>query len=247
MKRVNFDRVADEYDATRALPNDVMNKVIYALCEEMSDGESVLDVGSGTGRFALPLIKRGFYVTGIDISKRMIEISKNKGFSCCVRGDASFLPFESGSFDFALANHILHLLEDWKDALSEIGRVVRDSMMAVSIMKESGWFKVGYDELLKKYGCETGKPGIGVTDLLEKIEPKKVRDLASVTITQSSDVLLDRIEKRCYSSLWEIPEETHRRVVEEMREKYEGREIENSFDVVIYIWDVRDLDDVGSH
>lgn len=242
MKRVSFDRVADEYDETRYLPQDAMNKVLDALCEEMSGGESVLDVGFGTGRFAVPLLMRGFSVTGIDISKKMIAISNAKGFSRCVMGDASFLPFRSHSFDFALANHVLHLLEDWMDALSEIRRVVRTSLISVIIVKESGWFKEGYDDFLERYGYERKTLGIGEKELSERMPPRAVRATASVTLTQSADIVLDRLERRCLSTQWEVPEDIHRKAIAEMKKKYGGKELESSYDVVTCVWDVDDFD-----
>ncbi|MEE9490262.1 MAG: methyltransferase domain-containing protein, partial [Thermoplasmata archaeon] len=79
VKRVSFDRIADEYDKTRELPEDAMNSVLDALCEEMPESSGILDVGSGTARFALPLSRRGFSVVGIDISEEMLGISRCKG------------------------------------------------------------------------------------------------------------------------------------------------------------------------
>jgi len=34
------------------------------------EGGSILDAGAGTGRFSLPLAKRGYRVTHLDISRR---------------------------------------------------------------------------------------------------------------------------------------------------------------------------------
>ena len=34
--------------------------------------EKILDVGCGNGRFLLPLVRKGYTVTGIDISKDML-------------------------------------------------------------------------------------------------------------------------------------------------------------------------------
>lgn len=44
----------------------------------LSRGEKVLDVGCGSGRHAIEFAKRGFKVTGIDISPHQIEIAKQK-------------------------------------------------------------------------------------------------------------------------------------------------------------------------
>jgi ubiquinone/menaquinone biosynthesis C-methylase UbiE len=52
--------VAEIYDRTRSLPNDVMEKLVRTLTRALSSCKSVLDIGVGTGRFAKPLQDAGF-------------------------------------------------------------------------------------------------------------------------------------------------------------------------------------------
>ena len=67
---ISFERAADFYDKTRALPDEVANKLTEALFAELSNAgaESVLEVGVGTGRISRPLMARGIRVHGVDIS-----------------------------------------------------------------------------------------------------------------------------------------------------------------------------------
>ncbi len=69
----------------------------------------ILDVGCGPGRHALALIERGFMVTGIDVSKRFLEIARDRGnelglgsrlslFEC----DARQMPFDD-EFDAVIS------------------------------------------------------------------------------------------------------------------------------------------------
>jgi 2-polyprenyl-3-methyl-5-hydroxy-6-metoxy-1,4-benzoquinol methylase len=66
----------------------------------------ILDVGCGTGRHALELSKRGYQVTGIDLSESQLKRAKEKAkaadllidFQC---HDARNLPFD-GEFDVAI-------------------------------------------------------------------------------------------------------------------------------------------------
>ena len=244
MKRVSFDTIADEYDETRELPEDAMNKVLDALCEEMPEGSSTLDIGSGTARFALRLSRRGFSVVGIDISEEMLDISRRKGFDRPVRADSSFLPFRNAAFDFALAVHVLHLLEDWVVTVAEIRRVLRHSLMSVVIENEAKWFGESYHDLLREHGYDKNHPGIGEKGLAERVKPRLVKEVASVTHHQAADRVIDRLDGRCFSSQWEVPEELHRAVITEMRERYSGEEFENSYDVLVYVWDVGQLDEL---
>lgn len=243
MKRVSFDRIAEEYDKTRELPEDAMNNVLDALCEEMPESSGILDIGSGTARFALPLSRRGFSVVGIDISEEMLGVSRCKGFDRLARADSSSLPFRDAAFDFALAVHVFHLLEDWIRTVAEVRRVLRDSLMSVVIVDETKWFGESYHDLLREHGYDKDHPGIGEKGLAERVKPRLVKEAANVTHHQEADRVIDRLDGRCFSSQWEVPEELHRAVIAEMREKYSGEEFENSYDVLVYAWDVGQLDE----
>src|SRR3989454_4698861 len=112
--RLSFDRVAAIYDETRSLAPRAMARVLAVLVDELR-GKRVLEVGVGTGRYAVPLQKSGIRVVGVDISRKMVEFGLAKGLRDVVFADAARLPFVSGSFDVATTNHVLHLIPDWRD------------------------------------------------------------------------------------------------------------------------------------
>jgi len=124
-----FDRAADIYDATRGFPPGVAERVA-ALVDEaagLKRGARLLEVGVGTGRLALPLAARGLRVTGVDLSRRMMErlLAKRGTLSVdVVHGDAAQLPFARASFDAVLGVHVFHLIPCWRDVLREIARVL---------------------------------------------------------------------------------------------------------------------------
>lgn len=75
-----------------------------------------LDIGCGTGNETIYLAKRGFNVTGIDISENAIEIAKEKakieGVECeFIALDFLNLKLEK-KFDFALDCACFHFLEE---------------------------------------------------------------------------------------------------------------------------------------
>ena len=55
---------------------DALEKIFAKLCQRKP--KSILDIGCGTGSHAVILSKRGYNVTGIDISKTMIKKAKEK-------------------------------------------------------------------------------------------------------------------------------------------------------------------------
>jgi len=66
----------------------------------------ILDVGCGTGRHTIELTKRGYNVTGIDLSESMLNIAREKAAAAGIdivfmKCDARHLPFEE-EFDVAI-------------------------------------------------------------------------------------------------------------------------------------------------
>ncbi len=89
-----FDAHAPLYDENDYTKNTVVE--VDFLLEELSlkQGASILDVGCGTGRHAVELAKRGYAVTGIDLSSKMLAMAAEKAKVAAVnvnliRGDAT--------------------------------------------------------------------------------------------------------------------------------------------------------------
>ena len=90
--------------------------------------EKILDLGCGTGRHALYLLKQGFKVYGCDASESALkiakEIIKNVEFKKC---DITSLPYKDNFFDGILCHFVIQhgKIEQIKKAISEIYRVLR--------------------------------------------------------------------------------------------------------------------------
>ena len=77
-----------------------------------------LEIGVGTGKFALPL---GIKV-GVEPARAMAVIARQKGIEVH-EAVAENLPFENGTFDFVLMVTVLCFLHNPKTAIEEIARV----------------------------------------------------------------------------------------------------------------------------
>jgi len=126
-----FDRAVDYYDKTRGLPEDVMAKVIDMLVPELA-GRNCVEIGVGTGRFAIPLAERGIPMTGIDLSEPMLAslLAKAPGVASACIADARQLPFRDATFSAGFVCHVFHLIPDWKRALEELRRVIGSGVIA---------------------------------------------------------------------------------------------------------------------
>jgi SAM-dependent methyltransferase len=87
---------------------------------------SVLDVACGPGYVSVAVKKVGANPTGIDFSRKMVEIARNMFPEIAFReGDAQNLPFGNASYDRVLMNFgLLHLSQPEK-ACAEAFRVLR--------------------------------------------------------------------------------------------------------------------------
>ena len=90
-----------------------------------------LDAGCGTGEFTVQLAKSGLEVAGVDISRKSIEFlnkysKKNNLRIKGVVGDIENLPFKSNSFDYCFCFGTLHHFMDFRNALKELRRVLKN-------------------------------------------------------------------------------------------------------------------------
>jgi SAM-dependent methyltransferase len=93
-------------------------------------GESVLDVGCGTGYFGSALAARGAAVTGLDPNAEVLAFARRHAPGVAVvGGTAAALPFADGTFDYALAMTSLCFVANPAQALHEMWRVSRRAVM----------------------------------------------------------------------------------------------------------------------
>jgi ubiquinone/menaquinone biosynthesis C-methylase UbiE len=156
-----FDSEADKYDQWYETPlgnfvNLLEKQAIYSLLNP-SPGETVLDVGCGTGNYSIELAGRDCIVTGVDNSKNMIEIAKWKAASRNLKinfvfADVSLLPFDDNIYDSAICVAAVEFFGNRQKGIDEIFRVVKPGGKIVIgfINKNSGWGELYQSDYFKE-------------------------------------------------------------------------------------------------
>jgi SAM-dependent methyltransferase len=128
--REAFDRLADGYAArlaTKAHNAFYDRPAVLALLPPVA-GKRVLDAGRGPGAYAEWLVDHGAEVVGIDVSPRMLELTRGR-----LGAKALFLPadlsrpldFPAAAFDLVLSALVLDYVADWAAVMREFFRVLR--------------------------------------------------------------------------------------------------------------------------
>ena len=121
-----FDALAADYDRLRPAGDDWLEVSERALAA-VGPARRLLDVGCGTGRFAVLAAERlGARVWGVDPSDAMLEQARSRPGADRVgwrRAGAERLPFRAGWFDGVHAHLVMHLV-DRPAALAETARVL---------------------------------------------------------------------------------------------------------------------------
>ncbi len=116
------------HDRQRVMPPDAKRELIAQIHSRLEPG-LCLDAGAGTGAIAIPLADSGTPIIALDISRAMLrECQRKRGLKATpvlVRGDIRRLPFPDEAFVGVHCAHTLHLIDDWRGALSEAIRVTK--------------------------------------------------------------------------------------------------------------------------
>jgi ubiquinone/menaquinone biosynthesis C-methylase UbiE len=135
-QRDDWNRVASGWDKWDQFFDHNMACLNHRLVADARSrsGQRMLDLGSGTGYPALlaaQAVGPTGQVLGIDLADRMLAVARRKAEKLGLTnvefrtGDATQLPFETGSFDAVISRFCLMFSPDLPKALKEISRVLK--------------------------------------------------------------------------------------------------------------------------
>lgn len=99
---------------------------------------SLLEVAPGPGFVSIELARKGHRVTGLDISRTMVELAVKNAAAEGVeadflQGNASAMPFADASFDFVLCRAAFKNFSEPVKAMQEMCRVLRPGAQGVIV------------------------------------------------------------------------------------------------------------------
>lgn len=148
-----FDNIANNYDILNSLFSMRIHKwwkkkFIQEI--QIKNPKYILDVATGTGDIAIEYSKyTNAKIIGCDISKKMIEIGKNKINKLnlkhrinIINADVECIPFSENTFDVITVAFGIRNFQNLKKSLSEILRVLKKNgeLHILEFSKPEGFF-----------------------------------------------------------------------------------------------------------
>lgn len=157
-----WSKGADVWDAGYkkygdAYRRNLFNPALFPLIGNVK-GKRVLDAGCGTGYMSRILAERGAKVTGVDLSKRFIEICENyeknepRGIKY-FQADLGRMPrIAASQFDLVVSIYVLCDVRDHVRAIKEISRVMKKNGRFLMLIEHpcfswqsGGWIRMPVD------------------------------------------------------------------------------------------------------
>jgi SAM-dependent methyltransferase len=212
----SFDQVASIYDETRGGERRG-DRFADALAPWIV-GPTVVELGVGTGVIAKGLRRHGIDVVGFDLSDAMMRSAVARIGRRVALADVDRLPLRDNCADTAFFVWVLQLVEDPVVTLAEAARIVRPGGRVVAVLS-NGEFDpadeiAGIIDGLAPLRAERldrndlVAAGVGGLSLVEQT----TTPWAGVPSTVADEI--DHIERRVYSSMFDVDEATWADVVE---------------------------------
>jgi predicted TPR repeat methyltransferase len=120
--------VAEAYDREAAATGWAGPELAFGMAAEyIRPGQSILDIGIGTGLGAAPFREAGLIVHGMDVSREMLDACRAKGFTELTLHDLTEAPYPYGaeSVDHAICIGALQFFRDLSTVFEEVARLLR--------------------------------------------------------------------------------------------------------------------------
>ena len=124
MASANYEIVGKDYSELRQ-PDPRITQIISS---HLNDMESIVNIGAGSGSYE----PEGKIIAAVEPSETMIRQRIEKPGTYVYQASAENLPFDSNSYDAALAVLTIHHWDSWEKGLSEAYRVAIEKVVLLT-------------------------------------------------------------------------------------------------------------------
>ncbi len=123
------DKIASDYDSLAKKYNSHIHELLFGMCFEYIElGDSLLDLGIGTGLSSFLFAEAGLNITGLDGSGKMLKECKEKGFAEEIKQyniqDVP-LPYSDNTFSHIVCCGVFHAFGNLLPITKEAYRILR--------------------------------------------------------------------------------------------------------------------------
>jgi SAM-dependent methyltransferase len=186
--------------------------------------QSGRDVGVGTGIVAATLLARGVPVFGVDLSVGMLSQARDRLPGAVMQADAQALPFSDASFEAVVFVWSLHHVGGPATALGEARRVLRRGGRVIVVSATPDNTPDDVQALFRE--LDVLAPPRAVDWIGQAAESADLRRTATgqirIEVARSPLELVEQIEGRLYSPLWDLDDRQWDRVVAPIMDELRG-------------------------
>ena len=227
---VDFSAVAAAYDATRFIPESMLDQLGERLVQVgvlPPAGAHVLEVGCGTGQILALFDRAGAEVAGVDISAAMLAIARERMHGATLLEASAYdLPFSDKSQHIVVASKLFQHLEDWPTALREMRRVLRPGGHLVHVRDRGIYLNAvrrQFAAMADARGHIRRYAGMQQLDQLPAeatrfglhLVPFDAEGLTWTTYITYGEAL-DQIRRRLFAEFWAVPEPDYDNILGEL-------------------------------
>ena len=157
------------------LENEMGQRWLREIEKFLPEGRSlnILDVGTGTGFFAILLAEKGHRVEGIDLTPAMLEearrLAKQRNLDITFREmDAQNLAYPDGTFDVVISRNLTWTLPDPERAYASWFRVLKPGGVLLNFDAEYAAHVRSHSVQNRKVAPDSPYGHVGMTDALQQ-------------------------------------------------------------------------------
>ena len=157
------------------LENEMGQRWLHEIERFLPEGRSlnILDVGTGTGFFAILLAEKGHRVEGIDLTPAMLEearrLAKQRNLDITFREmDAQNLAYPDGTFDVVISRNLTWTLPDPERAYASWFRVLKPGGVLLNFDAEYAAHVRSHSVQNRKVTPDSPYGHVGMTDALQQ-------------------------------------------------------------------------------